>query len=100
TTAPDVLLQRMPPVSVSGHVFSSVGHTPLPQAQVDLFKSDGVTKIATAFTDGSGFYGFAAVPVGASYLVRASRSGFSPAQQLITVNPGQPLTNVDFVLQP
>ncbi len=107
TTAPVILLDREPDQRVSGSIRSAVAPNPLISAAlVELIRvSDGITvqsTISEAVETGNPprNYIFPSVPVGDTYDVRASKSGFRPQTRRITVNPGAPVDRVDFLLEP
>jgi hypothetical protein len=106
TTAPDLLLSREPPVRVSGTIRAAIDGSLVAGALVELFLPDGTfveaaDGLSDPFESGNPphNYIFSSVPVGATYVVKVSRSGFRSAQQTITVSPGVPRDRVDFSLQ-
>ena len=103
--APDLLLPPVPPESISGEVKDKVEDKILAGATVEFFTEDGATLLGSTTTAGvsSGLpprnYTLMDVPIG-TYLVRASKAGYKPAEQTVSVNPGTPAEGVNFDLQP
>lgn len=104
TTAPDVLLRRLPPTNVSGSVKSGLNNALIAGATVELLPSTGqLPAVVTAITDASTTapnFTLGEVPPG-TYLIRASKSGWkTSALTPLTVNPGADTTGVNITLQP
>lgn len=104
TTAPELLLRRLPPTSVSGSVQSGLDNKLIAGATVELLPSNGqgpalVTTVSDASTTAPN-YTLGSVSPG-TYLIRASKSGWktSPLRSL-TVNPGSDTTGINLTLQP
>ncbi len=100
-TARDLLLVRIPPSTISGTVRSSVNSAPLENAIVELIPvgNAGPTLTTSTAAGVSPNYTLSNVSVG-SYLIRASKSGWSSSQRTINVTAGSNLTGIDFTLQP
>ena len=105
TTAPNILLTKLPPTNVSGRVVSALDNTVfISGATVQIFApTDTNTPLASGITNanttGSNF-ALAGVSPG-NYLIRATKPGWQPSSfRAITVNPGVDTTNVVITLNP
>ncbi|MFQ5600061.1 MAG: choice-of-anchor B family protein [Candidatus Krumholzibacteriia bacterium] len=96
TLTHDVELVRVPSSAVSGVVRNASTSVPIGSASMVL---DGTPLVD--LTDGSGGYAFPSVPYGV-YTLGASRFGFAPRSQTITVTTVGPFGELrfDFDLQP
>ncbi len=104
TTAPDVLLQRLPPTNVRGSVRSALDNAFIAGATVELLPSTGQPPaVVTAITDASNSapnFTLGQVPPG-TYLLRASKTGWKTSALVpLTVNPGADTTGINITLQP
>jgi len=70
-------------VTVSGRVFAAEG-SPLRGARVTI--NDGAGHMLTAITNSFGYYSFASVPAGTSYLLSSSAKGYTFTPRVVTVN--------------
>jgi hypothetical protein len=106
TTAPTILLKRVPPSTVRGNIRSSLNGVLIGGARVELLPTGGsttpvavTTSAATASGTPPGNYTLTNVPPG-NYILRASKAGWKTGQRSVTVTPQQNLTNVDLQLAP
>ena len=106
TRAPDILLRRLPPSSVSGAVRNRVDRSFIGGAKVEILPANGsgtVVASTTSTPTGTGTppanFRFAQVPPG-NYIIRASKPGWRSAQTNLTVNPGVNITGIELLLDP
>jgi hypothetical protein len=105
TTAPDILLAKVPPSTVRGSVRSSLDRAFIGGAKVELLSSDGQTVVlsTTSNSQGSGNpatnFTLSGVQPG-TYILRASKGGWKSAQRNVTINPGSNPANIDLQLDP
>jgi len=82
-------------VTVQGRIYSPTGNG-LSRALVSRTNSDGDTR--TVISSSFGYYRFADVEVGQTYIITVRRKGFSFNPQVVTVN--EELSELDFIALP
>jgi hypothetical protein len=87
-----------PPINTGGRVTNAATFAAIQGATVTATLQGQITPVETATTDANGRYGFWLAT--GIYVIRASASGFNPAQQTITVTQGISNLAVDFALNP
>lgn len=105
TQAPDILLERLPPSSVSGLISSSADGSPVADATVELTLIGSNPPVVfatrtsgTAAGDPPANFRLDVAP--GQYAVRASKPGWREATTTLTVSPGINITNLNLVLRP
>jgi len=106
--APDILLDPVPPGSVSGLVTRTSDGQALAGALIELRDAGGdlvasATTVAPQTVNGYTFnFKIDNVPAGATYTATASKSGFTPnpTSRKVTVVTGEETKNVNFQMEP
>lgn len=107
-TAPDIILNRIPPGSVSGLITRSTDNAPLTGVQVQLKDPAGqiqATINTTAVQTVNGYtfnYKFDNVPAGVTYLVIPTLTGYTanPVNKQAAVTSGTETKNINFSMDP
>ncbi len=84
-------------VAVSGRVMTATGRG-IRNVQITLTDSEG--NIRTAKTTAFGYYRFADIAAGQTYIINAKTKRFTFSQPILVVNAGQDLTEINFTALP